>query len=185
MSPSATPAIKSARSCHQVRACHAKCTFMSPSAHACHKKGNVHVTKCAPATQSERSCHQVPRLPRTRAAASNAHKRVQARHQNQCSAVGATPATQSARGWHQVPRRSCDQAPTNTDKRVQARHQSQPSAVSATPATQSARGWHQVPRLARKVHVHVTKCNACHAREPWRQTRPSGSKRATKASLVP
>ena len=50
-------------------------------------------------------------------------------------------------------------------KGPQARHQTQPS-----PAKQG--GCHQVPRLPRERKVDVTKCHACHAKVPRRQSRP-------------
>ena len=82
----------------------------------------------------------------------------QARHQSQSNAISATPAMQTAA------------APTAPNGN-QARHQSQPSAISATAATQSAGRCRQVPGLPRK--------------QPRRQRRPLGTKRATRASPVP
>ena len=173
MAPSTTPATQSARSCHQVP--------------RLPQKAHVHVTKCVPATQSARGWQQVPRLRHkvnvhvTKRHACHAHEpRRQTRPSGSKHATRTIPAPRvprlprtvhvdgtKYRAVHVTKRHQTH------DKRVQARHRSQPSAVSATPATQSARGWHQVPRLARKVHVHVSKRNACHAREPWRQMRPS------------
>ena len=173
------PATQSARPCDQVprlprhklrRQTHpsgSKCATRTASAYACHAKCTWMAASTTPATQSERSCHQAPRLPCTRAAASNAPKRVQARYQNHSSAASATPATHSARGWHQVPRRSCDQAPSNTR---QAGPSAPPEpaqcrechachakctwmAPSTTPGTQSARSCVQAQRLPRKRAV--------------------------------
>ena len=172
----------------------------------------MYAISATPATQSNNPCHQVPRLPHkvkvdvTKCHACHAKRRGvrappgnQARHQSQPSAISATPATQSNNPCHQVPRlphkvkvdvtkchvchakRRGVRAPPGN----QARHQSQPSAISATPATQSNNPCHQVPRLPHKVKVDVTKCHACHAKTPRRQSAAWETKRATRANPVP
>ena len=153
--------------CH---ACHAKCSYMSPSA--------------TPATQ--------------KAAATTAAAENRARHQSQPSAIRATPATWNG-GCLKVPRlprkvqlhvakchachaksrgdhggRSKPSAPPEPAQcdtchacHVKRRWMSQ----SATPATQSAATCRQVPRLPRK--------------KPRRPRRPLRTERATRASPVP
>ena len=141
-----TPATQSARGWQQVPRLRHKVNVHVTKRHACHAHEPWRQTRPSGSKHATRTipAPRVPRLPRTVHVDGTKYRAVHVTKRHQTH-----------------------------DKRVQARHRSQPSAVSATPATQSARGWHQVPRLARKVHVHVSKRNACHAREPWRQMRPS------------
>ena len=120
----------------------------------------------------------MPRLPRK---VPRRHRRAQARHQSQPSAISATPATQDEGRCLQVPRlprktkmdvskcHAChvkrrwmspsatpatqSAAASPATKRAQARHQSHPSAISAMPATQNEGGCPQAPRMPRETKV--------------------------------
>ena len=183
MSPTKTnTAQQTVSKCH---ACHAKCSYMSPSATPATQKAAASTATCGnrarhqsqpsairatPATWNEGECLKVPRLPReTQVDVSKCH----ACHAK-CSymSASATPATQKA-------------AASTATCGNRARHQSQPSATwneggrrwmsqSATPATlatQSAATCRQVPRLPRK--------------KPRRPRPHVGTERATRASPVP
>ena len=132
-------------------------------------------------------------------AATTAPNGNQARHQRQPSAISATLATQSACRCHQIPRlprkakvdvtkcQTCHanrggdhgakREPSASPETAQchkcnACHAKRRSmSPTATPATQSEFRCHQVPRLPRK--------------RPRRPRRQTGTKRVTRASLVP
>ena len=142
MSPSATPATQKAAACHVKR----RWTKVDVSKrHACHAKCSYMSPSATPATQ--------------KAAASTATCGNRARHQSQPSAIRATPAT-----WNEGGRRWMSQSATPTTQSYmspsatpatqkaaastatcgnRARHQSQPNAIRATPATwnEGGRRW--------------------------------------------
>ena len=84
--------------------------------------------------------------------AAECHKRHTCHTKCTSMSASATPATQSGGRCPQVTR-----LPRKQPQRTWG-------VISVTPATQSARPCHQVPRLPRKVHVHINKCYACHAK---------------------
>ena len=134
-------------------ACHAKCSYMSPSATpATQVQLQLHVSKRHACHASAATCRQAPRLSRlpreTKVDVSKCH----ACHAK-CSYMSpsATPATQKA-------------AASTATAENRARHQNQPSAIRATPATWNEGGCLKVPRLPRKVQLHVAKCRTCHAK---------------------
>ena len=176
MSPSATPATQSAAASPATKRAQARHQIQPSAASA------------TPATQNEGSCHEVPRLPRKAKAdvvkcyachanfkvlrrhrGLSAHKRAQARHRIQPSAISATAATQNevvavtkCRTCHEKQRWMSPSATPASQ------------SAAASPATKRAQAppdpaqWPQVPRLPGKttvdVKVAVTKCHACHAK---------------------
>ena len=147
--------------CH---ACHAKCSYMSPSATPATQKAAASTAtagnrarhqsqpsaiRATPATWNEGGCLKVPGLPReTKVDASKCHT-----CHAKCSYMSpsAAPATQKA-------------AASTATAGNRARHQSQSSAIRGTPATWDEGGCLKVPRLPRKVQLHVAKRHACHAK---------------------